>query len=139
TISGNGDYEYSIDGVYYQNSSHLTNLNAGEYVVYVRDKNGCGITVQEAYLMYYPKFFTPNKDGYNDNWQLYGSKNEPKNIIYIYDRFGKLLKQLNPTDRGWDGTFNGSKLPTSDYWFVLNVKMENSIEVILRLRINESK
>jgi len=119
TISGNGDYEYSIDGVYYQNSSHFTNLNAGEYVVYVRDKNGCGITVQEVYLMYYPKFFTPNKDGYNDNWQLYGSKNEPKNIIYIYDRFGKLLKQLNPTDRGWDGTFNGSKLPTSDYWFVL--------------------
>ena len=69
--------------------------------------------------MYYPKFFTPNNDSYNDYWQLLGSKNEPYNKIYIYDRYGKLLKQLSPTNIGWDGTFNGNILPTSDYWFLL--------------------
>jgi len=119
SVSGNGDYEYSIDGINYQNSNYFTNLNAGEYTVYVRDRNGCGIVMQEIYLMYYPKFFTPNNDGYQDYWQLHGSKNEPNNIVYIYDRYRKLLKQLYPTDTGWDGTFNGSKLPTTDYWFLL--------------------
>ena len=39
--------------------------------------------------------------------------------IYIFDRYGKLLKQLSPTGEGWDGTFNGERLPSSDYWFVL--------------------
>lgn len=119
TVFGNGDYEYSIDGFNYQDSNQFTNLNAGEFLVYVRDKNGCGIVKQEVYLMYYPLFFTPNNDGYNDSWQLLGSKNEPANKIYIYDRYGKLLKQLSPTDTGWDGTFNGNTLPTSDYWFLL--------------------
>jgi len=119
TVSGNGDYEYSIDGIYYQHSNHFTNLYAGEYTVYVNDKNGCGVVMQEVYLLYYPKFFTPNNDGYNDYWKLYGSNNEPDNIIYIYDRYGKLLKQLSPTDIGWNGTFNGNNLPSSDYWFLL--------------------
>ncbi|MFA5556434.1 MAG: T9SS type B sorting domain-containing protein, partial [Flavobacteriaceae bacterium] len=37
--------------------------------------------------------------------------------IYIFDRYGKLLKQLNPLGAGWDGTFNGQPLPSTDYWF----------------------
>lgn len=119
SVSGNGDYEYSIDGFYFQDSNHFTNLYAGEYTVYVNDKNGCGVVMQEVYLLYYPKLFTPNNDGYNDYWKLYGSNNEPDNIIYIYDRYGKLLKQLSPTDIGWNGTFNGNNLPSSDYWFLL--------------------
>jgi len=32
------------------------------------------------------------------------------------------LKQLDPTSRGWDGTFNGRKLPTSDYWFTARLQ-----------------
>lgn len=119
TVTGNGNYEYSVDGFDYQDSNQFTNFDAGEFLVYVKDKNGCGIVTQEVYLMYYPLFFTPNNDGYNDTWQLLGSKNEPSNKIYIYDRYGKLLKQLSPTDIGWDGTFNGNALPTSDYWFLL--------------------
>ncbi|MFK7831824.1 MAG: T9SS type B sorting domain-containing protein [Winogradskyella sp.] len=37
----------------------------------------------------------------------------------MFDRYGKLLKQLSPTGTGWDGTFNGSMMPTSDYWFTV--------------------
>ena len=40
--------------------------------------------------------------------------------IYIFDRYGKLLTQISPTGEGWDGTFNGVQLPSSDYWFVLD-------------------
>jgi len=43
--------------------------------------------------------------------------------VYIFDRYGKLLIQLNPLGNGWDGTIGGLKMPTSDYWFY--VKLED--------------
>lgn len=118
-VEGSGDYEYSLDGFIYQDSNEFTNLRIDEYTVYVRDKNECGTVTESVYLLYHPKFFTPNNDGYNDTWQIINSIREPNNKIYIFDRYGNLLKQLSPTDIGWDGTHNGSKLPSNDYWFRL--------------------
>lgn len=114
---GNGDYEYSLDGINYQDSNQFNNLPMDDYTVYV--KNVCGIVTEEIYLLFYPKFLTPNNDSFHDTWQLYNSNKEPNNKIYIYDRYGKLLKQINPMDSGWDGSFNGNPLPTNDYWFLL--------------------
>ena len=68
----------------------------------------------------YPPYFTPNGDGYHDTWRISGLENFPNVEIYIFDRYGKLLKELNPTGPGWDGTLKGSPLPTSDYWFVIS-------------------
>lgn len=116
---GEGDYEYSIDGFNYQVSNVFTNLYIDDYMVYVRDKKGCGIANEDVYLLYYPKYFTPNGDGKHDFWQIKNSSKEPLNKLYIYNRYGKLISQLRPNDLGWDGTLNGSKLPTSDYWFLL--------------------
>ncbi|MDB4114903.1 T9SS type B sorting domain-containing protein, partial [Flavobacteriaceae bacterium] len=42
---------------------------------------------------------------------------DPGANIYIFDRYGKLLKQISPLTPGWDGTYNGNALPSSDYWF----------------------
>lgn len=86
-----------------------------EYTIYVRDKNGCGIAMESVYLLYYPKFFTPNNDSYNDTGQIKNVNHEPNSKIYIFDRFGKLLKQSGPTSLGWDGTFNGKRMPADDY------------------------
>ncbi|YCO56670.1 T9SS type B sorting domain-containing protein [Psychroserpens sp. MEBiC05023] len=118
-VEGNGDYHYSLDGINYQDSNVFTNLSIDEYTVYVRDKNGCGEVLEDIYLLYYPKYFTPNGDGYHDYWQLYSANREPGNKLFIYDRYGKLLKILKSTDYGWDGYYNGNKLPASDYWFTL--------------------
>ena len=103
----------------YQDAHVFENLPIADYTVYVRDKNGCGVRQEDVFLMYYPKFFTPNNDGQHDTWQIFNSGLEPNNRIYIYDRYGKLLKQLNPNGPGWDGTINGAMMPTSDYWFVV--------------------
>lgn len=124
--SGNGDYEYALNNIDgpYQDSNVFDNIAAGTYTVYVRDKNGCGIAEerveQDLTLEGFPKFFTPNGDGINDFWQfiptpLTGEINI--NVIYIFDRYGKLLAQIEPTTNGWDGSFNGRPLPSSDYWF----------------------
>jgi gliding motility-associated-like protein len=116
-VEGNGDYEYSIDGVNYQDSSTFQNLTNFEYLVHIRDKNGCGEILRRVYLLDYPQFFTPNGDGFNDRWQIINAKQEIFTKIYIFDRYGKLVADLHPGSNGWDGTFNGNPMPANDYWF----------------------
>ena len=85
----------------------------------MKDLNGCGVVEQEIAVLGVPKFFTPNGDGFNDNWKIRGA-NEKYNfnsIIYIFNRFGKLIKQIGTTGEGWDGTYNGNPLPSDDYWY----------------------
>ena len=118
SVSGDGDYEFSIDNENYQDEPLFENLDAGFYTVYVRDKNGCGITEEEIALIGFPKFFTPNGDGAHENWQIIGAAEGLLTAtVTIYDRYGKLLRQFDTADLGWDGTMNGRQLPASDYWF----------------------
>ncbi|WP_445715049.1 choice-of-anchor L domain-containing protein [Flavobacterium sp.] len=120
-----GDYEYSLDGINYQDSNVFSNLNAGEYVVYVQDKKGCGIVFETFYILDYPKYFTPNNDGYNDTWFIKNldKRHLENSTITIFDRYGKLLKQITGSSDGWNGTFNGNPIPSSDYWF--EIKLTN--------------
>jgi gliding motility-associated-like protein len=115
--SSNGDFEYAIDGFNFQDSNTFYNILGGVYVVKVRDKKGCGVDEREIILVDYPKFFTPNNDGYNDYWHILGIEKFPNSVTTIFDRYGKFLKKLMYNDIGWDGTFNGKKLFASDYWF----------------------
>lgn len=64
----------------------------------------------------YPKFFTPNNDGFNDTWSIDFAFLKPKTSIHIFDRYGKLITTLNQ-NQSWNGTYNGQALPSSDYWF----------------------
>jgi hypothetical protein len=89
-----GDYEYSIDGLNYQTSNQFTGLFSGKYSVEVRDKNGCGTDIEEVYLLMFPRYFTPNGDGYNDTWKIKFSDIEVGLIVQIFDRYGKLIKNL---------------------------------------------
>ncbi|MFK7813978.1 MAG: T9SS type B sorting domain-containing protein [Maribacter sp.] len=117
-VSGDGEYEFSLDGVNYQNTPLFENIEPGFYTVFARDRKGCGISEEEIVVVGFPKFFTPNGDGLNDTWQLIGSgKNLIEGDIAIYDRYGKLLKQIDADSQGWDGTIVGGTLPDSDYWF----------------------
>lgn len=121
--TGIGDYEFSIDGSFFQDSPIFDGVAPGEYLVYARDKNGCGLSIPYvAYVLDYPRYFTPNNDGYNDVWQIKNLDNLPQSTLFIFDRYGKLLKQLIASDMGWNGTFNGFALPTDDYWFHLNLE-----------------
>lgn len=119
--SGDGDFEYAIDGSNFQDEAIFENLVGGVYTVEVRDKKGCGGAMEEIVLVDYPDFFTPNNDGFNDTWHIQGVEKFPNAVIYIFDRFGKLLKNISSDDIGWDGFFNGKNLPSSDYWFTANL------------------
>lgn len=119
--AGAGDLEYSINGIDFQDDNYFGYLQGGLYTVYVRDREGCGIDTEEIVLIDFPKFFTPNSDGYNDLWNIVGIDQLSEYDILIFDRYGKLLKHLTKLDRGWDGNFNGIQMPADDYWFRLEL------------------
>lgn len=120
-VSGDGAYEYALDAIDgpYQDSPTFTNVEAGLYTVYVRSKHDCGITEKMVSVIGFPKFFTPNGDGHNDFWQVTGLSQQMQfnSTIYIFNQYGKIIKELSPRSAGWDGTLNGKPLPSSDYWF----------------------
>ncbi len=129
TITGNGNYTYSIDGINFQNTSIFNLLEAGEYNVYVKEEN-CGTVSDTFFAISYPKFFTPDGDSFNDTWQLKNleKKGLENSKIHIFDRFGKLIKEINKTNTSWDGTFNKQTLPSADYWFVLEATNGKNIK-----------
>ncbi|WP_431137663.1 T9SS type B sorting domain-containing protein, partial [Psychroserpens mesophilus] len=128
TVTGSGTYEYSLDGGAWQESNIFTDVSAGDHEVAVRDTIGCGYAFDTTTVMDYPKFFTPNGDGYNDTWNIKGIADQPSAKIYIFDRYGKLIKQISPSSEGWNGTYNGNPMPTSDYWFVVEYLEPNTLE-----------
>lgn len=121
--SGNGDYEYSIDGSVYQTSPVFHNLDGLQYTAYVKDRNECGIVSQVFYLVQVPKFFTPNGDGINETWYIKNLtlRGLSQSVTTIFDRYGKIITQFSGTDFGWDGTYNGRLLPADDYWFTISL------------------
>ena len=127
TAEGLGTYEFQLDGGPFQLEEVFTGVTPGGHTVTIRDVNGCGSVVVQVGVVDYPRFMTPNQDGYHDTWNIIGIADaDPTAKIYIFDRTGKLLKQISPTGEGWDGTFNGNPLPSSDYWFLVEYTEEGA-------------
>jgi gliding motility-associated-like protein len=117
---GSGNYEYQLDNNWPQSSNQFT-VQQGEYTITVIDKNGCGVEKLSVFALNYPRYFTPNLDGFNDTWSIEGLNKQQEAQIFIFDRYGKLIKAIKPyLSEFWDGTLNGSSLPATDYWFTLN-------------------
>ena len=123
-LQGFGTYVFSVDGNPFQTSETFTGLTSGDHAITIRDiKNDCGQLILPFSLINYPHFFTPNGDGFNDTWNIFDLAFKPDSRITIFDRFGKLIKQIGTGSNGWDGTFNGKTLPSTDYWFVLDYQL----------------
>ncbi|MBA6153022.1 T9SS type B sorting domain-containing protein [Gelidibacter gilvus] len=120
-VSGDGDYEFAFNKITgpYQDSNVFTALDPGIHTIYVRDKKGCGISKKQVSILGFPKYFTPNGDGINDIWSLYGITDQFSRALRmnIYNRYGKLIFQQTKPSGGWDGTYSGTALPANDYWF----------------------
>ena len=125
TNLGIGDYQYALineNGVQtaFQDIPVFESLSGGFYTIVVQDKNGCRPDANLIVsVIEYPKFFTPNNDGINDTWAIKGANSTfyPSAQINIFNRFGKIVAQIDVDNPGWDGTYGGKRLPSDDYWF----------------------
>ena len=125
---GTGTLMYSLDDGTFQTSNIFTNLSAGLHTITVIDTEGCTHFTQDIFIIEYPQYFTPNGDGYNDTWFISGLKNT--DLISIFDRYGKLIKQLRG-EEFWDGTYNQQQLPSTDYWFTIDY-LENGVKKLFK-------
>ncbi len=127
-LNGYGEYEYQLDNTGgFQSSNVFNNVSSGEHIIYVKDVLGnCNDIFITATVLKYPKYFTPNGDGFNDTWNIWDLRDSPNAIVSIFDRYGKFIKQFKTSGFGWDGKLNGIDLPATDYWFVVNYFNKNS-------------
>ena len=125
--AGTGNYVYQLDNGEFQTSNVFENVASGTHIITVKDLNECGQTTESVLIVNYPHFFTPNNDGANDTWNIKDLVIQKESRIAIYDRYGRLLKQISPSGEGWDGTFSGELMPSTDYWFVVTY-LEDGIE-----------
>lgn len=121
-----GVYEYKLDFNPYQDSNEFTNLSMGVHEIMVRDKFFCGVKKITVQIIDYPNYFTPNGDTVHDIWNITELRNQPNSYIDIFDRYGKLIKQIKPSGPGWDGNYNGNPLPATDYWFTVYYTEQNT-------------
>ncbi|MBX9888118.1 MAG: T9SS type B sorting domain-containing protein [Flavobacteriaceae bacterium] len=129
-LVGYGEYEYKLDDGTFQDDPVFTNVSSGEHLIYINDKKGnCYTTILTITVLKYPKFFTPNNDGYNDYWNITDLATQPNSTVSIFDRYGKLLQRFNTATNGWDGRYNGADLPSDDYWFSVNYILDGKEKI----------
>ncbi len=117
TMSFEGDFEFSIDNQNWQSHNIFSDVAPGLVTVYSRDLLDCGFDQKDYLLIIPPKFITPNGDGYNDVFTIPSVESVSEVKVRIFDRFGKLVVELNQNQPTWDGSLNGHNLPSSDYWY----------------------
>lgn len=128
---GLGDYEFSLDNPFgpFQDSPIFEEVAPGIHSVYAVDKNGCGGDTFEIGVIGISNFITPNADNNNDVLEVLGVTPETYQsaTLRIFDRYGKLLQQLDGFSSSWDGNYQNQQLPSSDYWYVLEVVDNNGV------------
>ena len=105
------------------------NIAGGTYSVVVTDKNGCASSqvvvvgiAASAQCIEIPTIITPNNDGVNDTWQIKNIDLFPNAEVFVFTRWGKLVfHSKNLAANPWNGTFEGTLLPTDSYHYVLHL------------------
>lgn len=107
-------------------SGQITGMKISSHKLYVMDANDCRdmkLFVIEPLPIEPAEYFTPNGDGVNDFWPIDGIDVYANNRVRIYNRDGKLLCDIKgyTNDAGWDGTYLGNPLPSTDYWYEIDL------------------
>lgn len=126
---GSGVFTYWIDDdvTHKTTNTMITDLTFATHVIHVVDENGCGSTYQftlDPPEIFIPSYFTPNGDGIHDRWIIGNlASTYPNAVVNIFDRYGKLMAQyLGAKSDGWDGTYQGKALPSTDYWYIIEIE-----------------
>jgi gliding motility-associated-like protein len=120
-VNSESYYEYSINGFDFQVSNQFYYISSGQYTAFVRDNNECNLVAQDFTIFTVPKYFTPNNDGFNDEWRINEMGDYPSSTAQIFDRYGKLIINLTFSNYNWDGKYNNKLLPADDYWYRLKL------------------
>ncbi|MEM1135650.1 MAG: gliding motility-associated C-terminal domain-containing protein [Bacteroidota bacterium] len=113
------------------------------YIVIMQDSSGCEVldsvlvTVEKEIVtgtLFIPNLFTPNSDGNNDAFKLYGLQNVNNISFHIFDSQGNTVyksEDINTLQQvGWDGSKSGRVLKNGTYFWRLEGKYENGEPIL---------
>ncbi|MFT6997996.1 MAG: gliding motility-associated-like protein [Cryomorphaceae bacterium] len=102
-------------------------LESEDFVVTVTDVNGCQST-DTVFVEVLPDLditsgFTPNGDGVNDSWIIDNIELFPSMVVHVFNRWGVEVfeSQGYNANIAWDGTYEGSFLPSGTYYFTIEL------------------
>lgn len=124
---GFGNYQFSLNGEPQGNKNSFIIYRSGDYTVTVTDANGCTATATRFFEyidIKIPNVFTPNGDGNNDTWAPTNTINYKDLNFEVFDRYGRKLGSFREGE-SWDGKYNGTELPSGDYWYILRLRDVN--------------
>ncbi len=124
------NYLYQLDFGPFQSSPIFEHVSYGLHTVTVVDPAGCSLPLSKSDILVvdFPRFFTPNGDGFNDTWNIDSLRDDLNARINVFDRYGKLLAEVRPNGAGWNGYYNGNPMPATDYWFVIDYVEQNVVK-----------
>jgi len=79
--------------------------------------------------LFVPNLFSPNGDGKNDEFRLYGQRIETM-TFQVYDRQGTLLFETNRLEEGWDGKYRNQSLPSGLYVWKLSGSFQDGAPLL---------
>ena len=78
--------------------------------------------------IFIPNTFTPNGDGRNDYFRVYGNAIKSVKMV-VFSQWGQKLFESTDPLNGWDGTFNGRMQPSGVYVYVATIILNNNTTV----------
>lgn len=120
-------------------SEDRNNLPAGTYTVFVTDSKGCvdstSIILIQPDVLKLPNGYTPNGDGFNDNFVISGIQGYPNSKFVVYNRWGNVVYSADSYSNQWNGqNNNGADLPESTYFVVLEIPGKETLKGYVDLR-----
>ncbi len=116
---------YRFEWLHGSDQGHIENLAPGNYQVLVIDANECSVmesfdvaTADEDCISI-PTVFSPNGDGINDTWIL-RNMDLSNARIKVFNKWGLEVFSAVGYARPWDGTHNGSLVPSGTYYYILD-------------------
>ncbi|WP_183563421.1 gliding motility-associated C-terminal domain-containing protein [Mucilaginibacter sp. SP1R1] len=134
TLNGsvqNGDVFYWTPTDYLSDPQSLTPVanpvSDITYTLHLTSTFNCGSTESSVFVRVYkkiviPNTFSPNGDGRNDFWDIEALVTYPQCLLTVYNRNGQQVFKSIGYDHPWQGTYNGSPLPSGTYYYVLDLK-----------------
>lgn len=117
---GTAPYEFSLDGITWQNSNVFTNLPRGENKIFLKDSFDCNPIMIQVTVPNLVNAITPNGDNVNDEVD-YSALAYKKNLVFtVYNRYGnKIYESDKLRNYKWNGTSGGKKIVTGTYWYTI--------------------
>lgn len=139
TTGGTPTYTYTWVDNATVTSEDRNNLPAGTYTVFVTDSKGCvdstSIILIQPDVLKLPNGYTPNGDGFNDNFVISGVQGYPNNTFVVYNRWGNVVYSANGYSNQWNGqNNNGTDLPESTYFVILEIPGKETLKGYVDLR-----